>query len=242
MNKNLKKGIITFLTALLMCITVVIIYSSDFYRADATATTALQSIESVSVKTTDSMAVFSPEEAQAGFIFYPGGKVEYTAYAPLMQKLAENGVTCVITKMPLNLAVMDIKAADDALDILSELDKLYIGGHSLGGSMAASYIDKTDYIFDGLVMLAAYSTADLTDNDIDVLLVSAGNDNVINREKESKYTVNLPETAWVCHIAKGNHAQFGSYGIQKGDGIATIPAEEQLQHTADAILEFMGIS
>ena len=241
MTNRFKKSIIYITATIALSVIAVMVYASDFYRADTTATTALQNSDNISVEITDDMAIFLPEEPQAGFIFYPGGKVEYTSYAPLMQKLAENGIACVITKMPLNLAVMDINAADKAVELLSDIDKLYIGGHSLGGSMAASYIDKSEYNFYGLVMLAAYSTADLTDNDIDVLLVSAGNDNVINHKKESKYIDNLPETSWGYHITGGNHAQFGSYGIQKGDGIATIPAEEQLQHTADAILEFMDV-
>ena len=235
-----KKIAVLSVATLILCIGAAMLYAADYYHANQNAVAALQNSENVSVKLSDDMAIFLPSEVKAGFIFYPGGKVEYTAYAPLMHQLAENGVACIITKMPLNLAVMDINAADEAVKLLGDVDKLYIGGHSLGGSMAASYIDKTNLNFDGLVMLAAYSTADLTDNDIDVLVVSAGNDNVINREKESKYTDNLPETAWGYHIAKGNHAQFGSYGIQEGDGVAEISADEQLLFTADAILEFMN--
>ena len=241
MKKSFKKSIICIASTIAVCIIAVIIYASDFYRADSIAVAAMQSTPSVSTEIADNMAIFLPEEPQAGFIFYPGGKVEYTAYAPLMQKLAENGVACVITKMPLNLAVMDIDAADNAIGVLSDIEKLYIGGHSLGGSMAASYIDKTELDFDGLIMLSAYSTADLTDNSINVLLVNADNDNVLNHIKYSKYMDNLPETSWGYHITGGNHAQFGSYGAQKGDGIATISADKQLQYTADAILEFMNI-
>ena len=82
---------------------------------------------------------------KCGFIFYPGGKVEYTAYAPLM---------CVLLKMPLNLAVLDVNAADSVFDMFPEISSWYIGGHSLGGSMAASYaLENTDKL-EGLVLLA----------------------------------------------------------------------------------------
>ena len=47
----------------------------------------------------------------AGFIFYPGGKVGYTAYAPLILALAEQDILCVLLEMPFNLAVLDSLAA-----------------------------------------------------------------------------------------------------------------------------------
>jgi hypothetical protein len=40
----------------------------------------------------------------------------------------------------------------------------------------------------------------------------------------------------VC-IEGGNHAQFGSYGAQKGDGTAAIPAEEQWARTVEVFIE-----
>ena len=239
MKRHIKKVAIGILAAFAVCYGVLCIYSADYYHADQNALDALQSNNTVTVITDDDMVLFRPENAKAGFIFYPGGKVEYTAYAPLMQKLAQNNIACVITKMPFNLAVMDVTAADKAVELLGDIDNLYIGGHSLGGSMAASYIDKAKYDLDGLVMVAAYSTADLTDNDINVLLVSASNDGVINHEKETKYMDNLPASSWGYHITGGNHAQFGSYGPQKGDGIATVSAQEQLELAADAIISFI---
>ena len=239
MKKRIKKIAIGILAVFAVCYGALSIYSADYYHADQNAVDALQSSGSVTVIATDDMVLFRPETAKAGFVFYPGGKVEHTAYAPLMQKLAQNDIACVITKMPFNLAVMDVDAADKAVGLLGNIDSLYIGGHSLGGSMAASYIDKTKYDFDGLVMIAAYSTADLADNDINVLLVNAGNDNVLNHDKYSEYMDNLPASSWGYHITGGNHAQFGSYGQQKGDGIATVSAQEQLEFTAEAIISFI---
>ena len=37
----------------------------------------------------------------------------------------------------------------------------------------------------------------------------------------------------------GNHAQFGSYGEQSGDGTATMSGSEQLKQTVDAIVNFV---
>ena len=58
-------------------------------------------------------------------------------YAPLLHDLAEDGILCVLVKMPCNLAVLDMNAADGIPECFPEVTDWYIGGHSLGGAMAA---------------------------------------------------------------------------------------------------------
>lgn len=239
MKNKAKKILLSLITLTAVCIAVLYLYSIDYYHADAKALSAAESTAQISVEITDNMAIFRPENAEAGFIFYPGGKVEYTAYAPLMHKLAENNIACIITKMPFNLAVLDTDAADKAYERIANIDNWYIGGHSLGGSMAAAFLDKTDIDFDGLVLLASYSTADLTDNGIDVLSLYGSKDGVLNMESYSENRSHLPENTTELVIDGGNHAQFGSYGKQDGDGDAEITAEEQLEITAEAIVNFI---
>lgn len=211
-------------------------YVSDYYHADETAMAAMAGSDTVTVLQVDNMMAFVPEEPAAGFIFYPGGKVEYTAYAPLMLALAERGVLCVIPEMPCNLAVLDMDAAAGIPEQFPDIGSWYIGGHSLGGSMAASYAGKYADDFRGLVLLAAYSTADLTRSGLEVLSLYGTEDGVLNMEKYESYAVNLPDDTVETVIEGGNHACFGSYGPQAGDGEARIPAEEQLAVTVDAIL------
>ena len=109
-------------------------------------------------------------------------KVENTAYAPLLHDLAEDGILCVLVKMPCNLAVLDRNAADSIPERFSEVTDWYIGGHSLGGAMAASYAAKHTDELDGLVLLAAYSTADLTDSGLRVYAAYGSEDGVLNRK------------------------------------------------------------
>ena len=239
MKKHFKRITILAVALCILCYGALVLYTSDFYRSDSVATAALNGDNTVSVELTDDMAIFRPQNIEAGFIFYPGGKVEYTAYAPLMHSLAENNIACIITKMPFNLAVMDINAADKAYERIADIDRWYIGGHSLGGSMAAAYLDKTENNFEGLVLLASYSTADLTDNSVEVLSLYGSNDGVLNMESYRENFPNLPENTAEIIIDGGNHAQFGSYGVQKGDGEAVISAEEQLAFTADAMISFI---
>ena len=59
-----------------------------------------------------------------------------------MKACADKGVLCVLIEMPFNLAVLDMNAAEGIRVKYPEIENWYIGGHSLGGSMAASYLSK----------------------------------------------------------------------------------------------------
>ena len=243
-QKKLKITAIVLAAVLLVCCGAVGIYAADYYRMDLPAAQAMLNDNAVDVSQytgSSNRADFVPKQANIGFIFYPGGKVEYTAYAPLMRALAEQGILCVIPKMPLNLAVLDVDAAEEILELYPEIDTWYIGGHSLGGSMAASVAAKSDQ-FDGLILLASYSTADLSERDLQVLSVYGTEDGVLNMEKYEEYLPNLPDHTETFLIDGGNHAQFGSYGEQDGDGCASITPEKQLELTVMAITEWMFAS
>lgn len=194
--------------------------------------------EDVAVSRMGDMTVFEPEDPVAGFIFYPGGKVEYTAYSPLMLALAEQDILCVLLEMPFNLAVLDSSAAEGIPEQYPEIDCWYIGGHSLGGSMAASYAAEHTEDYAGLVLLAAYSTAEITN--MDVISLYGSEDGVLNREKYLDYRSNLPKSTEEIIIEVGNHAGFGSYGFQDGDGESLISGEDQVEITADALADFIS--
>ncbi len=208
----------------------------DYYRADETAVQAMAVSDGITVRKTDGDdLVFAPPDSKVGLIFYPGGKVEYTAYAPLMRACAERGILCVLVKMPCNLAVLDMNAADGITEQYPDIGAWYIGGHSLGGAMAAAYAVGHSGELDGLILLAAYSTKDLNDSGLEVLSVYGSEDRVLNREKYEGYRVNLPSRAVEIVIDGGCHAGFGSYGPQEGDGTPTITSDEQVMRTASEI-------
>ena len=142
--------------------------------------------------------------------------------------------------MPTEHYVLDTNAADRVYEKFSEIDSWYIGGHSLGGSMAASYVsDNTDRI-DGLILLGSYSTADLSDTDLKVLSIYGSEDKIINKEKYDKYKTNMPKGFTEFVIEGGCHAYFGMYGEQDGDGKPSITNEEQIVITADKILQIIN--
>ena len=231
----MRNRTLRFIPALVLIVILVLagvaaLYAGDYYHADEEAIMACQSSDTVTVTyVSGGQYDFVPENPQAGIIFYPGGKVEYTAYAPLMQKLAEEDILCIVPKMPLNLAVLDVGAAEDIMKQYPEITDWYIGGHSLGGSMAANYAaDHADEL-EGLILLAAYSTVDLTGSGLEVFSVYGSEDKVLNMEKYEEYRSNLPEDVYELIIEGGNHAGFGSYGAQEGDGEAAISSSEQIE-------------
>ena len=231
-----------------VCLTVLLVieiggyaYVSDYYHADETALEAMAyQTDSVQTEQDGNVTWFVPENPVAGLIFYPGGKVEYTAYAPLLRACAENGILCALVQMPGNLAVLDANAADGLQQKYPEVTTWYIAGHSLGGAMASNYAAAHSEDFDGLILLAAYSTKDLTGTTLRVLSVYGSEDGVMNRESYEKNRANLPADTTEVVLDGGCHAQFGSYGPQDGDGVPTISGEEQIRQTAEAIAAFVG--
>lgn len=113
-----------------------------------------------------------PGDPRVGIVFYPGGKVQAEAYAPLMRDLADRGFLCAIVPMPFNLAVLDANGADGVQGRFPAVRRWILMGHSLGGVMAAGYLDGHARSWDGLVLLGAYSTADLSDDGVTVLSVT----------------------------------------------------------------------
>lgn len=239
MKKHFKRiGALVLLLLVLLC---GLYLASEGYPADETALAALSQVNDAvrTIEVSGDTIAFIPAEAKAGLIFYPGGKVQPEAYAPLMRACAERGLLCVLVKMPGNLAVLHPNAADGIASRYPQVDSWFIGGHSLGGAIAASYAAEHADELDGLILLAAYSTADLHALPLRVLSVYGSEDGVLNREAYAKNRANLPEGFTETVLDGGCHAYFGAYGAQKGDGTPTLSRSEQISQTAAQIADFV---
>lgn len=205
------------------------------------AYTALESSDTVTVST-DAWISFMPHDAPTtGLILYPGGKVQAEAYAPLARSIAEEGYLVVIVYAPLNLAIINPNAAEPVLDHFSAVEHWAVGGHSLGGVTAALFAASHLEEINGLVLLASFPADDaLVNSGLDVLSIYASNDNLAKPADIAANRALLPADAQLIEIEGGNHGQFGYYGIQAGDGEASISHEEQTRQTSEAIVEFLA--
>ena len=236
--RKIKKGLLIALAVLLVFTAVFGIYAGDYYHADLDAiqNNSLQMDYERMERLEDGSLVFYPAAYDSAVIFYPGGKVEALAYIPLMESLAEEDVLTVLMPMPFNLAVLAKNAAEGIPEQFPEVENWYMAGHSLGGSMAASFAAENTAWVDGLVLLAAYSTDPVA---LPVLSIYGSSDGVMNQEKYQRYRPNLPKLTEQI-IDGGNNAGFGFYGPQEGDGEATISREEQIARTAELMAEFVN--
>ena len=198
MNKR-KIRLIVPLAVLIVLVLVCVVYLSDYYPAAEDEGV----FGNVMLTTEDGLMYFDGPGEDSALIFYPGGKVEYSAYTSLMDRLAESGVDCFLVDMPANLAFFGVDKADEIIE---------------------SYDYAKWFI----------------EIDEPVRSVYGSEDGVLDMEKYEEAKDLLPEEHTEVIIAGGNHAQFGNYGEQDGDGIATISSDEQQDATVNAIIEFIG--
>ncbi len=244
MKKRKQRPLVISSSIVLVLVLFCVFYVNDYYHADMDAISTYSDTLSSKITMTEipNALVVTPEleSIDTGFIFYPGGKVEYTSYLPLMETCASEGILCVLVEMPFNLAVLNMNRASGIPEQFPEIENWYIGGHSLGGSMASSYVINNAEDYKGVILLGSYSTADLSECGLDVLSIYGSNDKVLNAEKYDKYKSNLPNDLEEYVIDGGCHAYFGMYGEQDGDGVATITNIEQIEQTVQEIVNFVS--
>lgn len=217
-------------------------YVNDIYHADDVALAAVAdedgATDGVEVSTLPSGDIaFVPDHPVAGLVFYPGAKVQPEAYAPLMQQCAQHGILCVLLKPTFNLAIIDMDAADGIAAQFPSVSTWMIAGHSMGGVAAADYASRHADEFDSVVFLASYPAVDLSEFGGETLSIAGSNDEVLNHEKYEQARGNLPASAQELEIEGGNHAYYGNYGEQAGDGQATISREDQQAQVTEALAE-----
>lgn len=215
-----------WLITLGICYVALVLYASDYYRAEDIA---IQASTQEGLEVQGKYTILKGD-SDTGIIFYPGAKVEAISYLPLLQQLQEEGFTCVLVEMPFHMAIFNSNAADKVFDMGLDVEKWYISGHSMGGGMASSYASKHPEKVEGLLLMGAYIYGDYP---VEKTLTIYGSYNS-NLEEKMDYTENI------FLIEGGNHAKFGNYGVQEGDHEGDITTEEQQRQTVEAIVDFVG--
>jgi hypothetical protein len=242
-KKIIKYLVIGFITIIIIGALGMLIWSKiGTYPARMEALSALESTDRVTI-TQDKWIVFDPvKDTETGLIFYPGGLVEPTAYAPILHQIAEEGVLVIITPMPLNLAIFNTGAANAVIDAYPQISTWILAGHSLGGASAAIFAKNNPKRINAIAFWDSYppDSADLSDNAISVISIFGTTNHIPNTENFNDKKHLLPTDTLFIGIEGANHAQFGDYGPQKGDVVASMSLAEQHEQVVEIMLNFIN--
>lgn len=226
---------------LLLALVGFVVWAANPLGPEEQALAALESDEIVTVSRGE-FIVFKPTEIdpETGLIFYPGGRVDYRSYAPVLHEIAADGYLVVLVPAPLNLMVFAPNKADEVIPQYPEVAHWAVGGHSLGGAMAAQYASSHGDTVEGLVLWASYpaSNNDLSESGLRVLSIYGTLDMGGRKPFDDSRALLPVDTTWLV-IQGGNHAQFGDYGSQPGDNSAMISATDQQAQVVITTTEFL---
>lgn len=233
--KGKKRLLITLSAILLIFLAASGYWQASHYQASPAAKEAAK----VAVTSKQETTFKSKGQSKMTVVFYPGALVDPDAYSIWAKKLANAGYTVKIAHFPLDMAVLKAKAADS---MTGKKEKFVIGGHSMGGAMAARYASQsTKRKLKGIFFLAAYADQKgrLDDKTFPTLSITASQDGVLNWKNYQKGKKYLPKSTTFVSIKGGNHAGFGSYGDQRGDKKATISNQKQQRLIAQALIKWL---
>lgn len=244
MKKFLRISGVIILAILIFGLAAFLIWAETAPEPENKALQSLDATLKVDFEEANNWFVYTPAEANptTGLILYPGGRVDARAYAPLAQSIAGSGFRVVIVPMPLNFAFFGVSRAAQVMEAYPEIQNWAVGGHSLGGAMAASYVKNNPGKIAGLVLWASYPSegTDLSGFELDVLSIYGTNDGLASPQEVLSSRARLPLETDFVEIRGGNHAGFGWYGPQSGDGETEILKTEQQAQVVTATARFLS--
>ncbi len=216
------------------------------FTAEAPALAAMQSSSTVTVVETLTSIEMAPTgtPSATAIFFEPGAKVEARAYAATLRPLAEAGFTVVIAKQPLAIAFLSLSDFDTTRSVFPAVDRWVVGGHSLGGVVAAIQADDGDSDTSapvvGLFFYASLPASDISSSlTARVLSLSAAHDGLATPTDIDAAKPLLPPDTQYIVISGAVHAYFADYGAQPGDGIPTVSHDKARSEIAKATLDFV---
>jgi len=234
-SKWIKRILAGILITLLILMGAMIIFSQNPYQAEPEMydyRVVDEAVISQVVEDGSSITYIPVGSYTTNIVFIPGGKVVPEAYTYLATELANEGYKVTVIKPLLNLAILSPNQAAKYL----EADKVNVViGHSLGGVVASMVTEKNDEV-DMLIMMGSYNIKPITS--AKTLTIRAEHD--INLDTDA-YNEAMTTVTYLTeeYIEDGNHAYFGYYGEQRGDGTATISNKEQQDLVVSLILDYI---
>ena len=234
--------------ALVLVLVVFLVWAHTVMAGERPAALEAWRDPDVTIRQTERSFVIEPAAggSDVALVFIPGAKVDPAAYLwKLSGIVAESGATVVITEPTLNLAFLDTRALSAFTADAPDVAEWYVGGHSLGGvracQLAATGADAApEPPIAGVVLFGSYCADDLSATDLRVLSLVGARDGLSTPGKVAESASLLPADAQTVLLEGANHASFGDYGPQPGDGVATASDEETRDRLAVAVSDFLA--
>jgi hypothetical protein len=179
------------------------------------------------------------ENSEIGYIYYPGAYIDSQSYAYFAQQLSlKSGNPVFILKFELGLAIINSNKSQVVINTYPNIKNWILIGHSLGGTAAAEFIyNNNNNNIIGLILLASYPSKNISKiTNIKVFSIIGNKDCILNKSKYDDAKLLLPTDTNYRVIKGGNHCQFGNYGFQSGDCIASIDYIKQQSESIELIL------
>ncbi|MEJ3405304.1 alpha/beta hydrolase [Rathayibacter sp. YIM 133350] len=227
------------LGAIALLVVCLLVWTQTVMPGDRAAALKAWRDDAISIRSTDHSIVMTPTDADgSGLVFIPGAKVDPYAYLYKLSGIAADGTTVVVTKPTLNLAFFDTRPLGTFTADAPDVTDWFVGGHSLGGVRACMLAD--DPAVGGLVLFGSYCANDLSHTSLGVLSIAGGNDGLSTPQKIADSAHLLPQSTQFVQIDGANHAAFGDYGVQPGDGVATVGSRRVREEITRASEHFIG--
>lgn len=234
----------TALSLLLTTIVGFLAWAHVVYPADRVAMIEVFRSDLVRVTEADRAVIITPRveatDNPSVLVYYPGAKVDPYAYVPTLGELAgQTGLRVVIPRPPLNLALADTRPVNELAALAGPVTDIVVGGHSLGGVRACLVADSAEVT--ALLLHASYCANDLSARgDLRVLTLLGTQDNLTDLTLVAEARSLLPKNAQETTLSGFNHASFGAYGPQSGDGLATVSREEATDLIVERTVAFLA--
>ncbi|MGX5697549.1 alpha/beta hydrolase [Agromyces soli] len=235
------------LVALALLVVLFLAYAHTVMQGERPAALAAWTDPAVEITAHDEGIVIEPVEGGTGdgLVFIPGAKVDPYAYLYKLSAVAEaSGLTIVVTEPTLNLAFFDTRPLSTFTALAPDVSRWWVGGHSLGGvracQLATGGADASgEPKVAGVMLFGSYCANDLSGSGLAALSISGSNDGLSTPAKIEGAAGLLPGDAVFVELEGVNHADFGDYGAQPGDGESTRDDAEVRDEIAAAVAAFL---
>jgi pimeloyl-ACP methyl ester carboxylesterase len=215
--------VLTLAFLFVVCAIVFVVWAWDASQPESKAYTEAISNPAVTIDSYDGFITIRPAgiTPEVGLLFYPGARIEPSAYVAKLAAIAEAAnIQIAIGKPALNLAFFSINQADNMRTALPGVTCWFVGGHSLGGSMACVYASNHSDTLEGVMLFGTYCGTDISNTSLRVLSINGERDGIFPPAIISERRHELPSNARMVLVPGMNHAQIAP--LSRNEAISSV--------------------